>query len=98
YQFAMLEKHPLGSQAFVPLAPFVFLVVVAPPGEAPQDIRAFASNGQQGISYHRGTWHMPLIALETGQSFLVIDREGSTLQTNLETFYLDRPLLLGADL
>ncbi|HLT89474.1 MAG TPA: ureidoglycolate lyase [Woeseiaceae bacterium] len=78
YRFDMVERHPLGSQAFVPLNGQRFVVVVAPPGEAVEieSLRAFVTNGRQGVNYHRGTWHMPLIALEAGQEFLVIDRAG----------------------
>lgn len=78
YRFDMVERHPLGSQAFVPLNGQRFVVVVAEPGESVEigNLHAFVSNGRQGINYHRGTWHMPLIALEAGQEFLVIDRAG----------------------
>lgn len=78
YRFDMIERHPLGSQAFVPLNGQRFIVVVAPPGESADidDLRAFVTNGHQGVNYHRGVWHMPLIALEAGQEFLVIDRAG----------------------
>jgi ureidoglycolate lyase len=78
YRFDMVERHPLGSQAFVPLNGQRFVVVVAPPGESVEieSLRAFVTNGRQGVNYHRGTWHMPLIALEAGQEFLVIDRAG----------------------
>jgi len=94
YRFDLVERHPHGSQAFVPLTPCRMLVVVAPPGEAVAvgDLRAFVSNGRQGINYHRGTWHMPLIAFEPGQEFLVIDRSGAT--PNCDLHYLDEPVIL----
>lgn len=78
YRFDIVERHPRGSQAFVPLDPFRFMVVVARPGEAVEatDLRAFVTNGRQGVNYRRGTWHMPLIAFEAGQRFLIIDRAG----------------------
>jgi ureidoglycolate lyase len=74
----MLERHPLGTQLFMPLHAEPFLVVVAPVGEAidPATVRAFLTNGRQGISYGRGVWHHPLIAFSTTSEFLVIDRAG----------------------
>ena len=73
-----MERHPLGSQAFVALAPAPFLVVVAPPGAAPgpEDLRCFLAQAGQGVNYARGTWHHPLIALDAPGDFLVIDRGG----------------------
>lgn len=75
---AMVEKHPLGSQAFVPLGSAPFLVVVAPPGGkvAPESLRAFLATGGQGVNYARGVWHHPVIALGRETDFLVIDRGG----------------------
>ena len=75
---AMVEKHPLGSQAFVPLDAAPFLVVVAPPGEtvAPAALRAFLARAGQGVNYARGVWHHPVIALGRETDFLVIDRGG----------------------
>lgn len=72
----LLERHRLGSQAFMPLAKFEFIVVVAPQGDgvAVNELQAFITNGTQGLNLHRGVWHIPLIALEAGQKFLVIDR------------------------
>ena len=90
----MVERHPLGSQAFVPLTPCRMVLVVAPPGESvnPAELRAFVSNGRQGINYHRGTWHMPLIAFEAGQEFLIVDRRAGT--ANCEQHELDAVVML----
>lgn len=70
----MLERHPLGTQAFVPLAGTRWVVVVATSPEATP--RAFLADRGQGVQYHRGTWHHPLIALDDGGDFLVVDRIG----------------------
>jgi len=74
----MLERHPLGSQLFMPLSGERFLVVVAPPAAVPDQgaVRAFVTDGHQGVNYRRGTWHHPLIALAGTGEFLVIDRAG----------------------
>lgn len=74
----MLERHPLGSQLFMPLSGERFLVVVAPPAVVPERaaVRAFVTDGHQGVNYRRGTWHHPLIALAGTGEFLVIDRAG----------------------
>lgn len=70
----MLERHPLGSQAFVPLQRQPYLIVVASDPSTPP--RAFLARDGQGINYRAGTWHHPLLALETVSDFLVIDRGG----------------------
>ena len=94
YRFDVVERHPRGSQAFVPLSSVKFVVVVAPAGESvePDDLRAFVTNGRQGVNYRRGTWHMPLIAFETGQEFLVIDRAADA--PNCDEHTLDDSVLL----
>lgn len=76
FEITMLERHPLGSQAFVPLDPATgyFVVVAESPATAP---RAFLAANGQGINLHRGTWHHPLIALDRVSEFLVIDRGGA---------------------
>lgn len=75
----MMERHPLSSQAFIPLTPRPFLVLVARPGAAPtpSDLHCFRTEGSQGVNYAKGTWHHPLIALEDMQDFLTIDRGGA---------------------
>lgn len=94
YRIEIMERHPLGTQAFIPLFRQCFVVVVAPPGPdfEPADLRAFHSNGSQGINYWRGTWHMPLISLEVDESFLVIDRSGH--QSNTDIRKISSPVIL----
>lgn len=75
-RIATMERHPLGSQAFVPLERKPFVVVVAPPGDLNADrVAAFLAADGQGVNYAPGTWHHFLITLEP-QDFLVIDRIG----------------------
>jgi len=92
----MVERHSRGSQAFVPLAAFRFVVVVAPAGTAPaaDDLRAFLTDGTQGVNYRAGTWHVPLIGLAVGQTFLIIDDVASA--DNCDTHTLDRPVVVPA--
>lgn len=74
FAITLLERHPLGSQAFVPLSTRPYLVVVA---ESPDALpRAFLARDGQGVNYHAGTWHHPLLALDDTSDFLVIDRGG----------------------
>ena len=70
----MLEKHPLGSQAFFPVEERRWLVVVATEPKA-ESVHAFWASGRQGVNYHRNIWHHPLLVLEP-QQFVVIDRGG----------------------
>ena len=74
----MMEKHPLGSQAFIPMKETTFLCLVAPEGEKPDlnKIESFIIPPGIGINYKPGTWHFPLIATED-MNFLVVDRKGS---------------------
>ena len=73
----MMEKHPLGSQAFVPMNEATFLVFVAPKGKRPntKKIESFIVPKQTGINYKPGVWHFPLISTKN-MNFLVIDRKG----------------------
>ena len=74
----MMEKHPLGSQAFIPMKETTFLVLVAPQGDAPDinKIKSFIVPPGIGINYKPGIWHFPLISTED-TDFLVIDRKGN---------------------
>jgi len=85
----MMERHPLASQAFMPLQKKQFVVVVAPAIDVvrPSDLSAFITNGSQGVNYARGVWHFPLLVLGEEQDFLVIDRGGEA--DNLEEHYFD---------
>jgi ureidoglycolate lyase len=96
-QLEMIERHPLGSQAFIPLSPCKMVVVVAPPTEGVElsELRAFVSNGRQGFNYRRGTWHMPLISFEAGQEYLIIDRGGN--EANCEEHMLEGSVFVEAD-
>ena len=96
YRVDVVERHPLGSQAFVPLQHCRMLLLVAEPGEVADaaDFQAFVSNGRQGINYHRGTWHMPLIAFEEGNDFLIIDRAAG--EPNCDMHDLAEPIMLEA--
>lgn len=77
-EIRMLERHPLGSQLFMPLRGEPFLIVTAPRGDAfdVTDVQAFVTNGRQGVNYSPGTWHHPVIALRNPSEFLVVDRAG----------------------
>jgi len=79
----LVERHPLGSQAFLPMSDTPFLVIVADDDDGlPVHPRAWLTNGQQGVNYNRGTWHGVLTPLATPARFTVIDRigEGSNLE------------------
>ena len=71
-----LERHPLSSQAFVPVGGRRFLVVVSGGGEAPEAARAraFLTDGRQGVNYRRATWHHPVLALEAETDFVMVGR------------------------
>ncbi len=74
YRLDLIERHPEGSQAFIPMTAHPFLVTVATGPEAAP--RAFLTDGTQGINLHRGTWHGVLTPLAAPGLFAVIDRIG----------------------
>jgi ureidoglycolate lyase len=86
YSFDLVERHPLGSQAFLPMTAAPFLVLVAPDeAGTPGTPRAFLTNGAQGTNLHRGIWHGVLTPLAAPGLFAVVDRigEGPNLQEYL---------------
>lgn len=76
-EIKMMENHPLGSQAFLPMQPHEWLIVVAT-GDVPTaaTCRAFVAAGNQGVQYNKGVWHHPLLTLVPHQDFWVVDRGG----------------------
>ena len=90
WEVGLLERHPLGSQAFLPLSDDPFLVVVAPDaGGVPGRPVAFVTRPGQGVNYHRNVWHGVLTPLGGAGVFAVVDRIGEG--ANLEEHRLDRP-------
>lgn len=94
-ELTFLERHPQGSQAFMPLHQERFIIVVAPPGESihPEEVRAFVTDGRQGVNYRAGTWHAIQSVLECEGEFLVVDRGGHG--NNCDEFMLDISVTLG---
>ncbi|MDF1726460.1 MAG: ureidoglycolate lyase [Sulfitobacter sp.] len=90
YRLDLLERHPEGSQAFLPLTGNPFLVIVAPDeGGRPGQPLAFRTAPHQGVNLHRGTWHGVLTPLFAPGLFAVVDRIGPG--ANLEEVSLDPP-------
>jgi ureidoglycolate lyase len=90
YRLEMVERHPEGSQAFVPMHQHPFLVIAAPDEDgAPGTPRAFVTDGAQAVNFHRGTWHGVLTPLDAPGLFAVIDRIGPT--ANLQEHCFETP-------
>jgi ureidoglycolate lyase len=91
-----MERHPLGSQAFMPLDHRAYLVVVARDnGDSyPQPPQAFLASPEQGVSFHAGCWHHPLLTLDQESRFLVVDRVGPG--ENCQTAQYDQDYLIYA--
>lgn len=95
YTLDMMERHPDGSQAFLPMSEHPFLVIVAPDaGGVPGHPRAFQTAPGQGVNYHRGTWHGVLTPLSAPGLFAVVDRIGEG--ANLEEHWFDAPFTVRA--
>lgn len=87
----MVECHPVGSQAFMPLGNAQWLVVVAEEPR-PEACRAFLAQGNQGVQYSSGVWHHPLMVIGAPQDFLVVDRAGQG--DNLQEVFFDQVLTI----
>ncbi|MBC8159265.1 MAG: ureidoglycolate lyase [Alphaproteobacteria bacterium] len=89
-EISMLERHPKGSQAFIPLDDHPYFVVVAPTGEdvSTDQIEVFLASGKQGVNYPKGVWHHPVIVMEP-MRFLVVDR--SEPKSNCDLFHFPQP-------
>lgn len=90
YTLTLIERHPEGSQAFLPMTQNPFLVIVATDPQT--NPRAFLTNGTQGINLHRGTWHGVLTPLTAPGLFAVIDRIGDG--PNLEEHHYAEPWIV----
>jgi len=90
----MMEKHPLGSQAFIPMKESAFIVFVAPKGKKPniKKIESFIVPKQTGINYKPGIWHFPLIS-KKNMNFLVIDRKGKGNNLVIHNFKKEKVIL-----
>lgn len=89
----MMERHPLSSQAFIPMGRQSYLVVVAPKGELhTSKIEVFLASADQGVNYHKGTWHHYCLALHQVSDFLVVDRGG--VGDNCDVIKLDGSLVI----
>ena len=86
----LVERHPLGSQAFYPLSANPWLVIVAEDDAGtPTRLRAFAPASGQGVNIAMNTWHGVLTPLDVASDFLVVDRGGEG--NNLEEYHFDAP-------
>lgn len=83
-EIKLLERHPDSSQLFLPMNCGKYLVVVAPSNSDglpnPSKIKAFIASPEEGISYHPGIWHLPMMVLEKEGSFAMLMWESGTKQ------------------
>ena len=91
YTLDLMERHPMGSQAFIPLDGVPMLLCVATDADGrPAHPRAFLSQPGQGVNLLRNVWHGVLAPIGRGGRYAVIDRIGPG--DNLEEFHFDQPL------
>ena len=85
-----MERHPLGSQAFVPMSADPYLVIVAPDDAgAPSTPVAFRVGAGQGVNYLRNVWHAVLTPLGDTRLFAGVDRVGPG--ENVQEHWFDQP-------
>lgn len=95
YELTLVERHPLGSQCFVPMTHAPYLVIVAPDENGgPGRPIAFETKAGQAINFYRNTWHGVLTPLQAPGLFAVIDRIGEG--ANLEEFFFDTPYIVAS--
>jgi len=89
-KLTVVERHPLGSQAFIPQSntPFIVIVAVAGEWQGSDLLKAFKTDGLQGVNYHVGTWHSPLFTPFGKMDFICIDRQGNG--NNCDVIKLDK--------
>jgi ureidoglycolate lyase len=96
FEVTGMERHPLSSQAFIPLSMQPYLIVVAPRGEFEANaLHAFLAKPRQGVNYARGVWHHALITLYEVSDFIVIDRGGDG--PNCDEAQLPCPMIISQD-
>ena len=93
FEIRIMERHPLGSQAFIPLSKDPYLVIVASSGPFDErTVRVFLAEGGEGVNYAKGVWHHALFALFLESEFIVVDRGGPG--GNCEEIALQQPILI----
>ncbi|MGJ4887145.1 ureidoglycolate lyase [Bradyrhizobium sp. HKCCYLRH3099] len=90
-EIKLMERHPLGTQLFMPLQDRPWLVLVCADPRDATSYRAFTATGRQGVNYARNVWHHPLLVFDDASRFMVVDRMSPD---NLEELWLDQPLFL----
>jgi ureidoglycolate lyase len=88
----LMERHPLGSQLFVPMQQRPWIVLVCTDPADPTTFQAFQATGHQGVNYAKGTWHHPLLVTEKDTMFFEVSRLG--VGKNLEEVNLPNPMSL----
>jgi ureidoglycolate lyase len=93
FEISIMERHPLGSQAFIPLSGGRYLVIVAASGQFDErTVRVFLAGGSEGVNYTKAVWHHGLFALDEESDFMVVDRGGPGV--NCEEISLSQPILI----